>query len=133
MASTDLFFDLSELTSSYRHLTDSPAPASNKPYRQTKQLRRNIHLPKPFIMLEKTTEPREDHILWTCKRLKDPAIKTYCNKLNGMLDKKCIWCKSNRDIVTIAVNRTRKDIGKIIEKDADGLDVWEYDDPSAKS
>ncbi|WXC54200.1 hypothetical protein SNK03_000204 [Fusarium graminearum] len=76
----------------------------------------------------KTTEPRDDHILWECKRLKDAASMTCCGKFNGMRDEKCGWCKTNRDIGSMAVDRTRKTIGKLVEKNPDGLDVWKYDD-----
>ncbi|KAL4730951.1 hypothetical protein ACLX1H_002993 [Fusarium chlamydosporum] len=73
-------------------------------------------------MAEKTTKPREDRILWTCNRLKDPTTKTHCNKLNGMIDKKCTRCKSKREVGALAVNRTRDDIGELVEKSDDGLD-----------
>ncbi|KAF5229883.1 hypothetical protein FAUST_10132 [Fusarium austroamericanum] len=82
----------------------------------------------------KTTEPRDDHILWECKHLKDATSTTCCGKFNGMRDEKCGWCKANRDVGAMAVDRTRKTIGKLVEKNPDGLDVWKYDDyaPSTK-
>ncbi|RGP76571.1 hypothetical protein FLONG3_5233 [Fusarium longipes] len=81
-------------------------------------------------MSNKVTKLREDHILWTCKCLKDSTANTYCNKLNGMLDKQCTRCKAKREIGSVAVNRTRQGIGKLIEKDTNGVDVWEYSDDS---
>ncbi|KAL6918903.1 hypothetical protein FSST1_002929 [Fusarium sambucinum] len=77
-------------------------------------------------MSDKTTKPHDDHVLWACRRLKDPASKNYCDKINGMLDKTCTWCKSKREVGTLAVDRTRHTMGELVEKTADGVEVWEY-------
>ncbi|KAJ4137216.1 hypothetical protein NW768_002798 [Fusarium equiseti] len=82
---------------------------------------------------ERTTKPREDHVLWTCKHLKGLLGDSHCNKLNGMLDKKCLRCKAKRDVNAVAVSRTRKDIGKLIGQSPEGLEIWEYDDDKATS
>ncbi|KAL3605208.1 hypothetical protein FPOAC2_00150 [Fusarium poae] len=79
-------------------------------------------------MPNKTTKPCEEHVLWTCRRQKDLVSKNYCDKINGMLDKTCTWCKAKREVGTLAVDRTRQTIGKLIYKNADGVEVWEYDD-----
>ena len=77
---------------------------------------------------ERTTKPRDDHVLWTCKHLKDLLDDSYCNKLNGMLDKKCLRCKTKRDVNAVAVSRTRQDIGKLVGQSPEGVEIWEYDD-----
>ncbi|CEI63751.1 hypothetical protein FVEN_g6871 [Fusarium venenatum] len=77
-------------------------------------------------MSDKTTEPRGDHVLWAYRRLKDPASKNYCDKINGMLDKTCTWCKAKREVGTLAVDRTRHIMGELVGKTADGVEVWEY-------
>ncbi|KAH7006476.1 hypothetical protein EDB82DRAFT_117337 [Fusarium venenatum] len=79
-----------------------------------------------FKMSDKTTEPRGDHVLWAYRRLKDPASKNYCDKINGMLDKTCTWCKAKREVGTLAVDRTRHIMGELVGKTADGVEVWEY-------
>ena len=45
-----------------------------------------------------------------------------------MLDKKCLRCKTKRDVNAVAVSRTRKDIGKLVGQSPDGVEIWEYDD-----